>query len=88
MSSSFFGAPPPFIGKKKRSLLIEAANHFILYRDLDLEVQFDIVSILKNNSKWKVEHLQNDFNFFTLSAICNKMFYNYYFCEKFKICAL
>ena len=59
--SYFFGAPQSFVGKKKRSLLIEAANHFILSRDLDLEVRFDIVSFVKNNSKWKVEHLQNAF---------------------------
>ena len=64
-SSSFFGAPQSFVGKKKRSLLIEAANHFILSRDLDLEVRFDIVSFVKNNSKWKVEHLQNVFYPFT-----------------------
>ena len=60
-SSSFFGAPQSFVGKKKRSLLIEAANHFILSRDLDLEVRFDIVSFVKNNSKWKVEHLKMPF---------------------------
>tara|TARA_A100001011_G_scaffold113901_1_gene120546 strand:+ start:3640 stop:4002 length:363 start_codon:yes stop_codon:yes gene_type:complete len=64
-SSSFFGAPQSFVGKKKRSLLIEAANHFILSRDLDLEVRFDIVSFVKNNSKWKVELLQNAFYPFT-----------------------
>ena len=60
-SSSFFGAPQSFVGKKKRSLLIEAANHFIQSRDLDLEVRFDIVSFVKNNSKWKVEHLKMPF---------------------------
>lgn len=64
-SSSFFEPLNLLLEKMKRSLLIEAANHFILSRDLDLEVRFDIVSFVKNNSKWKVEHLQNAFYPFT-----------------------
>jgi putative endonuclease len=63
-SSNYFGNPQDFIGKKKIQLLVEAVNNYITINNLDIEVRFDIVSILKNNDDFLVEHLEDAFYIF------------------------
>lgn len=64
-STSYFGTPESFIGKKKIRLLIQAADHFVQEQDLDVDVRFDIISILNQQGKWTIEHLENAFYPFT-----------------------
>ncbi len=49
---------------KKIKLLVMAANHYILSADLDVEVRFDIITILKNKNRFEIEHLENAFYHF------------------------
>ena len=52
------------INKKKIKLLIQAADHFVLENDLDIEVRFDVITVIKKQGKLTVEHLENAFYHF------------------------
>ncbi len=53
--------PQTSINKQKQKLLIYATNQYIIENDLDIETQFDIICIVKNKHKTKIEHIQNAF---------------------------
>lgn len=63
-NSSVFGDPQDFVTKKKIKHLVKAANEYVVQRELEVEVRFDIIAVLKNNSTEKVEHLENAFYHF------------------------
>lgn len=60
-STSYFGNPQDFVNQKKIQLLVEAINEYVISKDLDVEVRFDIVAIIKNNQDFKIEHLEDAF---------------------------
>lgn len=45
----------------KRKLLIMAANEFVQNLDEEVEVQFDIISILSENGKFTLEYIDDAF---------------------------
>ncbi len=49
------------ITPKKIKLLVMAADHYVISNDLDVEVRFDIITILKNKKIFKIEHLEDAF---------------------------
>ena len=49
-SNNYFGNPQDFVNQKKIKLLVEAINQYVISKELDLEVRFDIIAILKNNN--------------------------------------
>lgn len=63
-NSSAFGNPQEFVSKGKVKLLVKAANEFVIQNKLQVEVQFDIISVLKNKYIEKIEHFQNAFYHF------------------------
>lgn len=63
-NSDFFGDPQSFVTPTKIKLLVKAANEFILSNDLNVEVRFDIIAILKNNKQERLEHFENAFYHF------------------------
>ena len=60
-TSSYFGNPQDFINQKKVQLLVEAANEYVISKNLDVEVRFDIIAILKNQKVFNIEHLEDAF---------------------------
>lgn len=60
-TSNYFGNPQDFVNQKKIQLLVEAINEYVISRDLDVEVRFDIVAIIQNKNTTKVEHLEDAF---------------------------
>lgn len=52
------------ITKKKIDLLVMGANYYVTELQLDLEVRFDIITILKNKKIFKIEHLESAFYHF------------------------
>lgn len=52
------------ITAKKIKLLVKGANHYVISRNLDVEVRFDIITILKNSRIFKIEHLESAFYHF------------------------
>ncbi len=63
-TSSDFGLPQDFVKPKKVKLLVKAINEYILLNDMDVEVRFDIISILVINKVPEIEHLEDAFFYF------------------------
>ena len=63
-NSAYFGDPQSFVSKKKIKLLVMAANEYLISNQLENEVRFDIVAILKNSKEEKIEHFENAFYHF------------------------
>jgi len=59
-----YGKPETFVSKKKIKLLIAAINSYIKQKNLDTEIRFDIISIIKNRYTEKLEHLEDAFVWF------------------------
>jgi len=60
-STSYFERPQDAVTLKKQRLLISAANEYIIQKEIDKEIQFDIVSIIIENGKQTIEHIPNAF---------------------------
>lgn len=52
------------ITPKKIKLLVMGADHYVTENNLDVEVRFDVITILKNTSIFKIEHLESAFYHF------------------------
>jgi putative endonuclease len=60
-TSAYFGNPEEFVNPKKIKLLISAIDNYVVERDLDVEVRFDIIAIIQNKKETKIEHLEDAF---------------------------
>ncbi len=60
-SSDYFGDPQDFISPKKIKLLVSAIDYYVIENDLDVEVRFDIIAILKQKNAFQIEHLKDAF---------------------------
>ena len=63
-SSNYFGNPQDFVNPKKIQLLVEAINEYVISKNLDVEVRFDIIAITKNQEKFEIKHLKDAFFYF------------------------
>ena len=63
-SSLDFGLPQDFVKPKKIQLLVKAVNEYVVSKDMDIEVRFDIISIHKENKSFVIEHLKDAFYHF------------------------
>ncbi|MFT4525430.1 MAG: putative endonuclease [Granulosicoccus sp.] len=59
--SNYFGEPEEFVSSAQQKRLVESANAYIEKHDLDLEVRFDIISIIYNSRQRKVHHIEDAF---------------------------
>ena len=60
-STPEFGDPQDFVKPKQISMLVKAVDYFVNQQELDVEVRFDIVAIIRNKSGTKIEHLEDAF---------------------------
>ena len=63
-SSDFIENIPETITKKKIGLLVLGADHYVIDHELDVEVRFDVITILKNKRVFEIEHLESAFYYF------------------------
>ena len=63
-STPEFGNPQDFVKPKQIKQLVKAVNHFVEEEELDVEVRFDIIAIVKNKAVMKIEHIQDAFLYF------------------------
>ena len=63
-SSDFIENIAETVNQKKINLLVMAADHYVVDNDLDVEVRFDIITILKNKSRFELEHIKSAFYHF------------------------
>lgn len=59
-----FGNPQDFVKPKQIKNLVKAIDEYVTVNDLDVEVRFDIIAIVKENRNFKIEHLENAFYHF------------------------
>ncbi len=59
-STDYFGNPQDFVNPKKIKLLLSAIDHYVIEKDLDVEVRFDIIAIIHQKTI-KIEHLEDAF---------------------------
>tara|TARA_B110000091_G_scaffold71363_1_gene78728 strand:+ start:2476 stop:2835 length:360 start_codon:yes stop_codon:yes gene_type:complete len=60
-STDYFGNPQDFVNPKKIKLLLSAIDNYVIERDLDVEVRFDIIGIILQKNVTKIEHLKDAF---------------------------
>lgn len=60
-SSREFGDPQDFVKPSQIKTIVTAVNAFMEQRDIDLEVRFDIVAVLKTPSNFEIEHFEDAF---------------------------
>lgn len=64
-SSTEFGLPQDFVKPKKIKLLTSAINEYVIAKDLDIDVRFDIIAINRNlNNSYNIEHLTDAYLYF------------------------
>lgn len=59
-----FGNPQNFVKPKQIQRLVKAVDEYVTVNDLDVEVRFDIIAIVKEGKHYKIEHLENAFYHF------------------------
>ncbi len=60
-STDYFGDPQDFVKPKKIKLLVGAIDDYVVSRNLDVDVRFDIIGIIKNKKGTSLEHLEDAF---------------------------
>jgi putative endonuclease len=63
-SSLEFGLPQDFVKPKKIQLLVKAVDAYVVERNLDIDVRFDIIAIYKEGKSFAIEHLIDAFYHF------------------------
>ncbi len=63
-SSTNFGNPEDFVSPKKIKLLVTAIDEYITSKDLEVEVRFDIIAIIKEQDSFNIEHIKDAFYHF------------------------
>lgn len=60
-STTAFGEPEVFVNREKQRHLIKAADAYLNKNGLDLEVRFDIASVIKKDESYRVTMIENAF---------------------------
>ena len=63
-STTDFGDPQDFVKPKQIQRLVKAVDEYVTVNDLDVEVRFDIIAIVKESKGFNIEHLENAFYHF------------------------
>jgi len=56
-----YGSPTESVDYKKRRIIVETADHFMSKFSEDLEVRFDIIGVIINGGKTKIEYFPDAF---------------------------
>jgi len=59
-----FGNPQDFVKPKQIQQLVKAVDEYVTKNDLDVEIRFDIIAIVKSGKTYDIEHLENAFYHF------------------------
>lgn len=63
-SSDYMQSIADTVTEKKIKLMVMAADHYIISKNLDVDARFDIITIHRNGTKFDIEHLENAFYHF------------------------
>ncbi len=60
-STAYFGEPEESVDQKKQGFLIRATDEYVNQKELDKEVRFDIVSIVIEQGRQTIRHIEDAF---------------------------
>jgi len=60
-SSEFEAEAQNTVTKTKQKFLIKAAHYYLIYKKIEKETRFDIITIIKSNDKYEIEHMEDAF---------------------------
>ena len=63
-STNDYGNPQDFVNPKKIKLMVLAMNEYVLMKNLDIEVRFDIIAITKIKEEFDINHIKDAFLYF------------------------
>ena len=63
-STTDFGNPQDFVKPKQIQRLVKAVDEYVTVNELEVEVRFDIIAIVKQGKGFNIEHLENAFYHF------------------------
>ncbi|WP_440068290.1 YraN family protein [Tenacibaculum discolor] len=63
-STAYFGNPQDFVNPKKIKLLVTAIDDYVTKNDLDVEIRFDIIAVVKQQSEFVIKHIEDAFLYF------------------------
>jgi putative endonuclease len=53
--------PESAVNNKKIKRITQAAHHYICLHQIDAPVRFDILSVVRENNSWSIEHFEDAF---------------------------
>ncbi len=59
--TNYWEEPKESVRRKKQRFIIEAAEAYVQEYNLNTDVQFDIISIILQEDKYEIEHIQDAF---------------------------
>lgn len=65
-STTYFEHPKDAITAAKIRRIVEATNDYLIKKSLDMEVRFDVISVLPYGNDFEIEHIEDAF----LPPIC------------------
>lgn len=60
--TNFWEEPKESVRRKKQKFIIESAEEYVQKFNINMDVQFDIISIVFQNEKPELEHIQDAFH--------------------------
>lgn len=60
-STDYFGFPEEAVDKEKQERLAKAADEYMEQNNLEMDIRFDIISIIIKNEKTEIIHLEDAF---------------------------
>lgn len=63
-STSDFGEPQEFLKPMQIKRLVEAMDYYVRENNMEVEVRFDVIAIVKNKLGTRIEHLEDAFYHF------------------------
>ncbi|WP_417557446.1 YraN family protein [Mesoflavibacter zeaxanthinifaciens] len=63
-STTDFGNPQDFVKPKQIKNLVKAVDEYVTVNNLEVDVRFDIIAIVKEEKLFNIEHLEDAFFFF------------------------
>lgn len=59
--TDYWEEPKEAVRRKKQRMMIDAADAYVINFNLDMDVQFDIISIVLQNGQHQLEHIKDAF---------------------------
>ena len=60
-ANNLFGEPQTFVSEQKQALFKTAAEAYLEEKDFDNEIRFDVIGIILDSQKAKIEHFKDAF---------------------------